>query len=115
MSDEVGRIAAVVLPTVTYKPGWAFRLGGPLGQFVCIHAATVDSNDHARTRSTQHMFELPVEVTDEPAFVRWLFDRLLLCEQHEAGEFFKVAGFARFYPHHQDQGSPYDLVDHQED
>jgi hypothetical protein len=40
-----------------------------------------------------------------------VFAKVLLCEQHEAGEFFTVNGFAPFYPNHQDEGSPYDLVE----
>lgn len=54
------------------------------------------------------MFELPDDSTD---LERWVFDRLLECEQHEAAEFFTVAGARPFYPNHQDEGSPYVLVD----
>lgn len=93
---------------LTYKPGWAFKLGGPFGRYLCVFATTVDSHHPERTRCTQHQFEIP----DGVDLVRWAFDCLLLCERHEAGEFFAVAGDRRFYPHHQDEGSPYVLVDH---
>lgn len=99
-----------IVASLRYKPGWAFRVGGPGNRLLCVFATTLDSSDPSRTRTTQHQFELP-EWEDERTFVRWVFDRLLLCELHEAGEFFAVAGFRPFFPHHQDEGSPYDLVE----
>jgi len=95
---------------VAYKPGWAFKVGGPLNRYVCVFATTPDSNDPSRQRCTQHMFEAP-PLADLHAAARWLFDRLLEAERHEAGEFFTVAGDRPFYPNHQDEGSPYELVD----
>lgn len=96
--------------SLTYKPGWTFKLGGPLGRSLCVFATTPDSNDPARTRTTQHMFPIPV-LADEAAAVRWVFDRRLDCELHEAGEFFRVAGYRPYLPNHQDEGSPYVLVE----
>lgn len=100
--DLVGRLA--------YKPGWTFKVGGPLGRFLCVFATTDDSTDPTRTRTTQHMFELPA-VSDERSFFTWVFDRLLDIERHEAAEFFAVGDFRPFYPNHQDEGSPYEHVD----
>jgi hypothetical protein len=94
-----------------YKPGWVFKLAGPLNRYLCVHATTPDSNEPARSRTTQHQFEIPADVSDYRTLSRWVFDCLLLCELHEAGEFFAVDGFRPFMPHHQDEGSPYDLVD----
>lgn len=111
MNEQVGGIARAVLPTVTYKPGWRFKLGGPLNGFVCIYATTPDSWHPQRSRCTQHQFAIPDHIDTRQAFTRWLFDCLLLCEQHEVGEFLTVAGHRPFYPHHQDEGSPYELVE----
>lgn len=99
---------------LTYKPGWTFKIGGPGGRYLCVFATTPDSNNPARQRTTQHMFEIPDQPDDHTA-ARWIFDRLLLVELHEAGEFFTLAGRRPFYPHHQDEGSPYDLVDRWEE
>jgi len=96
--------------TLAYKPGWSFKVAGPNNRFLCVFATTQDSTDPTRTRCTQHMFEIPDDLNDERLIARWVFDRLLLCELHEAGEFFKIGSFAPFYPHHQDEGSPYELV-----
>lgn len=104
--------AARLVAGISYKPGWTFKLGGPLGRYLCVFATTPDSQQPSRQRTTQHMFELP-DVTGRE-LVRWVFDRLLLCELHEAGEFFTVDGSRPFYPHHQDEGSPYELVDRTE-
>jgi hypothetical protein len=98
-----------LVASVTYKPGWKFRLGGPGGRFVCIFATTPDSMDPTRERTTQHMFEVP----DDPDLdlVRWLYDRLTDCERHEIGEFYEINGSRPFFPYHQDEGSPYVIVD----
>ncbi len=96
--------------SITYKPGWRFRVGGPGNRFLCVFAETPDSLRPDRLRTTQHMFELPDE-TDERVLARWLLDCLLKTEQHEACEFLSLGGRRPFWPNHQDEGSPYDLVE----
>jgi len=108
---DVGQIAQTVTPTLSYKPGWSFKIAGPLGRFLCIYATTPDSGHPERTRITQHQFEVPDAIDTHQGFVRWVFDCLLLCERHEAGEFLAVDGFRPFFPHHQNEGSPYELVE----
>lgn len=110
----VARVASLV-SRLAYKPGWALKIGGPGGRYLCVFATTPDSDDATRTRTTQHMFEIPDGLDGDHAAARWIFDCLLLAERHEAGEFFTLAGHRPFYPHHQDEGSPYDLVDRWED
>ena len=102
---------AAMVASIRYKPGWVFKIGGPRGRYLCVFATTPDSHRPERSRTTQHMFEIPEDLVDDDRFVRWVFDQLLLCELHEAGEFFEVAGRRPFYPHHQDEGSPYELVE----
>lgn len=102
-----------LVPSLHYKPGWTFKLGGPGGRFLCVFATTPDSNAPQRQRTTQHMFEVP-PLPDRREALRWVFDRLLDCEHHEAGEFFRAGDFRPFFPHHQDEGSPYVLVERQE-
>jgi len=103
-------IAATLVPTLAYKPGWTFKIGGPGRQFLCVFARTTDSQNPATERTTQHMFPLPA-VTDAREFLRWVFEQLLLAELHEAGEFFSAGGHCPFFPHHQDEGSPYERVE----
>lgn len=97
-----------------YKPGWSFKIAGPLGSMLCIFARTPDSQRPGTERTTQHQFTIPDFEFDGRTPTRWVFDCLLLCELHEAGEFFQVANGRPFYPHHQDEGSPYELVDRSE-
>lgn len=110
-----GAALPALVGRLRYKPGWAFKLGGPGGQYLCVFALTADSSAPERERRTQHMFAVPPGLDDERAVARWVFDRLLLVEQHEAGEFFAIGDRRPFYPHHQDEGSPYERVERWED
>jgi hypothetical protein len=107
MDDDAG--AASVVPALSYKPGWRFKIAGPNGGSLCIYATTVDSQNQTRNRTTQHQFVIP-DLTGRE-FVAWVRDRLTDCERHETCEFLTVDGFAPFMPNHQDEGSPYEPVD----
>ncbi len=97
---------------LSYKPGWKFKMAGAGGRSLCIYARTDDSLNPSRQRTTQHQFEMPDGgFADDRELARWVFDCLLLCEQHETGEFFALDGFKAFFPHHQDEGSPYEIVE----
>ena len=98
------------IATLAYKPGWRFRRGGPGNGSLCVYACTPDSLAPQRERFTQHQFVIPPGLSDED-WPRWVLDRLLDIEQHEACEFLQVDGARPFFPHHQDEGSPYELVD----
>lgn len=102
-----------LVPLLHYKPGWVFKVGGPESRFLCVFATTPDSLAPERERTTQHMFEIP-PLADRRAALRWVFDRLLDCEHHEAGEFLRVGDFRPFFPHHQDEGDPYAFVERTE-
>lgn len=102
---------AGLVATVRYKPGWTFKIAGPLGLKLCIFARTLDSQRPGQERATQHQFTIPDFAVDDRSPERFVFDCLLLAELHEVGEFYEVDGFRPFYPHHQDEGSPYELVD----
>lgn len=103
--------AAPFVSRLAYKPGWSFKVGGPYGSMLCVYAVTVDSLHPERSRSTQHMFTMPPLPCSVAEFVGWVRDRLLDAERHEACEFLAVDGFRPFWPHHQDEGSPYEPVE----
>lgn len=123
MADKSVGAASVAAPTdlaplverVSYKPGWVLKVAGPGGRFLCVHAVTADSNDPRQIRRTQHMFEVPADARDVRAWARWIFECLLLVEQHEAGEFFTLDTRRPFFPYHEDEGSPYARVERWED
>jgi hypothetical protein len=98
--------------SLVYKPGWLFKVAGPEGRFLCVFANTPDSLRPGDKRVTQHQFEYPAEaLADERAWCRWVFDCLLQAERHEAAEFFRFGELRPFWPHHQDEGSPYEHVE----
>lgn len=101
---------SALVASLRYKPGWAFKLAGPLNRYLCVFARTPDSLMPERQRITQHQFEIPDGLTtvDWP---RWVLARLLEIEQHEACEFLQIDRLRPFYPYHQDEGSPYELVE----
>lgn len=117
MTADVGPGATLpaLVALLKYKPGWSFKIAGPYGRFLCVLARTPDSQHPQRERTTQHQFEIPDWDIDGRTPTRWIFDCLLLCELHEAGEFMQIGEMRPFYPHHQDEGSPYELVDRTEE
>ena len=97
------------MASLRYKPGWTFKVG-PQPDRLGIYATTPDSLSPSRTRCTGHGFTIPPDLT-EREFVRWVLDCVLLAEQHEACEFLQIDGRRPFWPYHQDEGSPYELVE----
>ena len=56
-----------------------------------------------------HVFLAPGASGD---WERWLLDRILDVERHEAMEFFSISGRRPFYPEHGPQARLYDIVRH---
>ena len=98
------------IASLAYKPGWRFRLGGPGNRSLCIYACTPDSWHPDQPRLTQHQFEIPEGLTDRD-WICWWRDCLRTVEQHEVDEFAAVDGHRVFYPHHNNEGSPYEYVE----
>jgi hypothetical protein len=102
---------ATLVPSLTYKPGWRFKVGGPNGSMLCVFSSTPDSLTPGRDRLTQHQFPFPADAMTREGFARWVFACLMSAEFHEAAEFLQVDGFRPFWPNHQDEGSPYAWVE----
>lgn len=102
---------APLVASFTYKPGWRFKIAGPLNGYLCAYALTPNSLASNTDRVTQHQFKLPPTPITVAEFARWLLDSMLLVERHEAAEFLAIDGFRPFWPHHQDDGSPYEHVE----
>lgn len=66
-----------------------------------------DSYAPAEMRLTRHEFVVPVATYHQEAWTRWVFDRFLGIEQHEACESFKVDGLRVYAPHHGNGEDPY--------
>jgi hypothetical protein len=100
-----------IVARLAYRPGWTFKIAGPLGSALCVFARTPDSAAPARERTTQHQFPIPAGPLPACEWLRWIRGCLELVERHELGEFLTFDGRRPFFPHHQDEGSPYELVD----
>jgi hypothetical protein len=102
-----------LVESVTYKPGWTFRLGvfreggEPRGWALYVVSDTEDSYDHARRVRVRHEFLVPPASWGRDTWAAWLFDRVRDVETHEAGEFFMLDGYREFAPHHGNGEDPY--------
>jgi hypothetical protein len=60
-------------------------------------------------RYTRHEFVVPVTTYHRSAWIRWVFDRFLGIETHEATECFQVDGVRVYAPHHGNGWDPYTI------
>ena len=114
-----GDALADVVARVSYKPGWCVwlkdmerdteHLAGSEGLTLCI-AATVQDSTSDDTTTVEHWFAVPPAEYDAETWQRWVLDQVLLVEQHEALEFFRVDGAAPYFPAHGQGRNPYTIA-----
>ncbi len=114
-------LLADVVSRVTYKPGWSIRLAeiarerehlaGGAGLTLIVNFAAQSSTRPDQVAGLEHFFAVPPAEYDRQTWERWVLDCLLAMEQHEACEFFKVDGWAPYFPPHGDRcgKSPYTI------
>ena len=118
-----GTVLAEVIGRATYKPGWHFRLyngerphehlaGGTGLTFVIVIPNIMNSTDHTQQVGLSHYFIPPAAAWASEQWERWVLECIMQVECHEAMEFFKVDGWAPFFPPHGEQNghSPYNLI-----
>ena len=94
-----------ILRSISYKPGWSFRLDeNEFGYTALIVDVVTDNSIGEGKVLVQHRHPVPLHF--EPNYERFL--RLVMIviegiEIHEAREFFKIHGEAPFFPHHEGQ------------
>jgi hypothetical protein len=66
-----------------------------------------DSFKPDEMRHTRHEFVVPVATYHKAAWTRWVFDRFMGIETHEACESFQVDGVRVYAPHHGNGEDPY--------
>lgn len=102
-----------LVTSASYRPGWTFWLGNLsrgqecIGLTLVITARTVDSLNPKNPIAVQHLFPVPAAAYNRASWQRWLLDRVLDVEQHEACEFFRIDGERVFAPHHSEGEDPY--------
>jgi len=132
---------AALVAQLRYKPGWRFALvngpsigsGGITGEAtpsttatwttawtfgvpatLVISAQVPDSDNPAETGQFTHYFPIYPCVVDDAFWRRWLIERILDVERHEAMEAFWIGDQRPFYPGHGPDGRLYDIVDNTE-
>jgi hypothetical protein len=100
-----------------YKPGWTVTLEdlergqGSRGLTLCILIRCADTYEPDKIRPVMHCMPVPPAAFNEHSWRRWLFDQILKVEQHEAAEWFKIAGSRPYAPLHSPGNNPYTIVE----
>jgi hypothetical protein len=113
---------------VQYKQGWEFSLRdmdrgqGSKGLTLVISIIGPDSYHPERNIRVDHYMPVPPAAYEVRSWTRWLFDQVLLVEQHEAMEFFRfpasqVGGQDErpYAPNHGPGNNPYTIPEYRED
>lgn len=99
---------------VRYKDSYRFALEddldrgqGSVGLTLIIAVMAPNSRDPKRSIIVNHYMIVPAAAYDERSWRRWLFEQILLVEQHEAAEFFCVGDERPYAPSHGPGNDPY--------
>lgn len=113
--DNAADTLAAVVDATTYKPGWTLQLQeldrgqGCQGLTLCI-TATVPNSVADGVITFMHLMPVPPAAYDRDTWQRWVLDQVLLVEQHEALEWFKVDGASPYFPEHSPGRNPYSIL-----
>lgn len=113
--NEATSVLAALVPRITYKPGWTFELQeisrgqGCEGLTLMIGATVPDSFGNG-TVSVLHLMPVLPAAYDEESWIRWILEQILLVEQHEALEFFRIDGDQHYFPEHGPGRNPYSIA-----
>ncbi len=110
-----------LVDAASYKLGWRFWLGNTdrdegtcSGLTLIVYVTGPNSygtEPGPDTITVSHWFPVPAATYEERTWRRWLFDRCLDVERHEAMEWFKIDGRRPFAPNHGPGRSPYEVHD----
>lgn len=112
---------AYLIKNLKYKEDWEFLLlynynrgQGSKGLTLSITPLTTDSYHPERGQNyrVNHLFIVPAASYDRRSWRRWLFERILDVEKHEAMEFFVIDGERPLAPHHGPGNDPYFIFEH---
>lgn len=120
-SDYMHQLAAFptdlekLVESVAYREGWRFTLAdmdrgqGCSGLTLVVTTLTVNSYhpEDGTTYRVNHYFPVPAAAYDIRSWRRWLFDRVVEVETHEAMEFFRFGDERPYAPSHGPGNDPY--------
>jgi len=105
---------------LSYRPNWTFGLHyldrGQGSEGLTFTVTTVGYDTYnpelGENYRVRHYFPVPPAAYDERSWRRWLLERLLEIERHEACEFFQIGGDRPYAPHHGPGNDPYIIFEH---
>ena len=100
---------ADIVEHLEYRRGYAFELQGSEGLTFKVLSAQVDTYDQDRPLRVWHYFPVPPAAYNRESWLRWVLDRLVEIETHEACEFMVVDGARPFAPNHGPGWDPYTI------
>lgn len=103
-----------------YRPNWRLTLEeldrgqNSFGLTFCVYTLGYDTYnvDQGQTYGVVHYFPVPPAAYNEESWKRWILDRLIEVETHEACEFLQIRGTRPFAPHHGPGWDPYIIIHH---
>lgn len=104
---------ADIVENLTYRPGWRFFLEdidrgqGSEGLTFKVLSDGVDTYNPEQPMKVWHFFIVPAAAYNRESWLRWVLDRLIEIETHEACEFMVVDGKRPFAPNHGPGWDPY--------
>lgn len=105
-NDDNADLLRRILEHVTYRSNWEFALIGPnVLQWTLQVKLAVHCSQDDDPIVVEHRFPVPDYSMGEKSMLRFLLECIVLVEQHEACELFKVEGVSVFLPNH--TGQPY--------
>lgn len=108
---------AELVESVSYRDGWTFTLRsidrgqGSIGLTLDITARVHDSLNPEQVMRVRHLFIVPAASYNRRSWQRWLLDRCIDVETHEACEFFRIDGERVYAPHHSEGEDPYTIFE----
>lgn len=114
-------VLADLVSRASYRPGWQLALEdidrgqGSKGLTLAVYGRFPDTYNPERTLHVVHYFPVPPAAFNETSWRRWIFERLLEVERHEAAEFFQIDGSRPYAPHHGPGNDPYIIFEHGSD
>jgi hypothetical protein len=104
-----------LVDVLTYRPGWSFRLvvmdRGQGSEGLTFEVTSVGYNTYepeaGRTYRVRHLFPVPPAAYNRESWQRWILERLLEIETHEACEFMQIDAVRPFGPNHGPGHDPY--------
>jgi hypothetical protein len=108
---------AALVDECEYRRGWRVKLvdtdrgQGSKGLTLIITAIVQDSLNQDELIGVNHLFIVPAASYNRRSWMRWLLDRFLDVESHEACEYFRIGGERVYAPHHSEGEDPYTIFE----